>query len=241
MPAYNEEERIYENIREVEQALRQGGLDYEIVIVDDGSEDNTYREVARRAKENKRVKALRMEKNAGKGQALRTAFAACGGELVAFLDADLDLPPRQVVDYVKLMRGQDADLVSGAKMHPRSKLVYPLGRRIVSRIYSFVVFVLFSLPIRDTQTGIKLFRRRVLERVFPLMLVKRYAFDLELLVLANYLRYRIVEAPVQVISRRPMGRIKLRDYYVTGNDTLAIFYRLRVRKYYQKKLGNREP
>ena len=239
MPAYNEEGHIYDNVREVEKALAKARLDFEIVVVDDGSADGTYREAARRARATPRVKAVRLADNAGKGQALRAGFGAARGELVAFLDADLDLPPRQVAEYVKRLEREDADVVCAAKMHPESKLAYPAGRRFVSRIYSLIVLVLFSLPLRDTQTGLKLFRRRVLERVFPVMLVKRYAFDLELLVLANYLHYRILEAPVEVVSRRPMGRIKLRDFYVTGNDTLAIFYRLRIRKYYQKRLGGR--
>ena len=240
MPAYNEGERIHANLREVEKRLAAQKLDFEIVVVDDGSADNTFAECRRRAKQSKRVRAVRLKQNAGKGQALRRGFAVSRGELVAFLDADLDLPPQQLGDYIRRMERYDAELVIGAKMHPESKLVYPLHRRLVSRVYFFLVMLLFALPLRDTQTGIKLFRRRVLERVFPAMMVKRYAFDLELLVLANYLGYRIIQAPVQLVSRRPMGRIKWRDYYVTGNDTLAVFYRLRIKRYYQKKLGVRK-
>ncbi len=239
VPAYNEAGNIYRNIREIERALKTGGLDYELIVVDDGSGDDTYREIRRRVKETPRVKGLRLNCNVGKGQALRAAFKLSRGELVAFLDADLDLPPDQLVDYVKIMEREDAEVVSGAKMHPESKLEYPLGRSIVSRCYSLIVLMFFSLPLRDTQTGLKLFRRRVLARIFPVMMVKRYAFDLELLVLAHYLRYRIIEAPVRIVSRRPMGRIKLHDYYVTGNDTLAVFYRLRIKRYYQRKLGGR--
>jgi len=239
MPAYNEADTIYQNIREVETALKRARLDYEIIVIDDGSHDTTQRETRRRATENRRVKSVRLARNAGKGQALQAGFRACRGELVVFLDADLDLPPAQVADYVKLMEEEDADLVIGAKMHPDSQLQYPLHRRIVSRCYSLIILLLFTLPLRDTQTGLKLFRRRVLVRVFPVMMVKRYAFDLELLVLAHYLRYRIIEAPVEIVSRRPMGRIRLRDYYVTGNDTLAVFYRLWIRRYYQKRLGKR--
>lgn len=132
------------------------------------------------------------------------------------------------------MRNRRADVVIGSKHHPASKLHYPFARKVISRIYALVLKILFNLPLRDTQTGLKIFKHDVLKRVFPKVLCKRYAFDLELLVNANRLGYRVAEAPVVLNFRRPVkwGRIGLNDIYLTGLDTLAIFYRMYILKYY---------
>jgi hypothetical protein len=94
--------------------------------------------------------------------------------------------------------------------------------------------MLFGLPLRDTQTGLKLFRREVLKQAFPKVLIKRFAFDLELLVLAHHMGYRITEAPVIVNYRMKYGHIGLRAVFNIFWDTLAVFYRLRIKKYYDR-------
>jgi len=95
--------------------------------------------------------------------------------------------------------------------------------------------MLFGLPLRDTQTGLKLFRREVLRRVFRKMLVKRYAFDLEILALAHHFQYRIAQAPVTLRPQRRRDRIWLVDIYHTLWDTLAIFYRMHILRYYDRE------
>ena len=132
------------------------------------------------------------------------------------------------------MNENQADVVIGSKRHPESKLDYPTQRKIISSIYFLLIKLLFNLPIKDTQTGLKLFKHKVLERVFPKVLVKRYAFDLELLVNIHHLGYKIIEAPITLNYQRIMGRIRLKDLYYTGIDTLAIFYRLYFLRYYNK-------
>jgi hypothetical protein len=93
---------------------------------------------------------------------------------------------------------------------------------------------LFGLPVRDTQTGIKLFKREVLERVLPRVLVKRFAFDLELLANVHHFGYRIVEAPVVVNFNRVCSRLHLPAVWNVFVDTLAIFYRMRILRYYDR-------
>lgn len=239
MPAHNEGAGIYDNLKETLKILQGNSRDYEIIVVDDGSSDNTHEEAARFAAENPRVKLLRNETNLGKGGALREGFAESTGDRVVFLDADLDLHPSQLQVFFDCMRDTDAGVVIGSKRHPRSKLHYPLHRKIVSAVYFFLIKLLFRLPIHDTQTGMKLFEREVLDKVFPLMLVKRFAYDLELLVLAHRCGYKIAEAPVVVDFRPNMDRkmkswIGLRDIFDTWWDTMAIFYRLYILRYYDK-------
>ena len=234
MPAFNEGRHIYRNVAETRRALQEIGRPYEIIVIDDCSADDTAAEVARAVADFGEVRLRRNETNGGKGWALKSGFKAATGDLVAFVDADLDIHPRQLGLYLRTMEEQNADVVIASKRHPASVLDYPSHRRAISAVYFWIVKVLFGLPIRDTQTGLKLFRREVLDRAFHRILVKRWAFDLELLVNVHHLGYRIVDAPVQIDFQRKLGRMKCRDLYYTGLDTLAIFYRLRFLKFYDR-------
>lgn len=238
MPAYNESGHIYGNIRETWRVLSRTKCSFEIVVVDDGSTDSTFEEARRAARDLDNgpgaVKVVRYGLNSGKGGALKEGFRSVTGDYVVFLDSDLDLHPSQLHGLFKTMRNRRADVVIGSKHHPDSKLDYPGYRKFISRTYALILKVLFNLPLRDTQTGLKVFDYRVLERVFPRVLCKRYAYDLEILVNADRLGYRVVEAPVVLNFRRPMkfGRIGFGDLYATGMDTLAIFYRMHILRYY---------
>jgi len=240
MPAHDEGAGIYDNLKETLKVLQGGSRDYEIIVIDDGSSDNTYEEASRFAAENPCVKLVKNQTNLGKGGALREGFGASSGDRIVFLDADLDLHPSQLQVFFDYMRNESASVVIGSKRHPRSKLYYPIHRKIVSAVYFFLVKLMFRLPIHDTQTGMKLFEREVLESVFPQMLVKKFAYDLELLVLAHRRGYKIAEAPVVVdfrpnIDRKIKHWIDLRDIYTTWWDTMAIFYRLYLLRYYDRQ------
>jgi glycosyltransferase involved in cell wall biosynthesis len=236
MPAYNEGPRIRANILAVDRIFRAMGRPFEIIVVDDGSGDWTFEEACRAAKGVRHIIVKRMEVNQGKGWALKEAFRLARGEWVVFLDSDLDIDPSQIELFFRVQKKHAADVVIGSKRHPDSKLAYPLKRRIVSAGYFFLVKLLFRLPLRDTQTGLKLFRREVLQSVFPRVLVKRYAFDLELLVLAHHFGFSIVEAPVIVNYTGKFGHIGLRAIFNIWWDTMAVFYRLRIKKTYERRV-----
>jgi glycosyltransferase involved in cell wall biosynthesis len=234
MPAYNEGAQICANIEAVHKMIKTFKQSYEIIVVDDGSGDWTWEEASKAAKHLKNVTVKRNEVNQGKGWALKEAFRLAKGEIIVFLDSDLDIDPAQLEIFFKILRESSSDLVIGSKRHPDSKLDYPLKRRIISAGYFFLVKLLFGLPIRDTQTGLKIFKRSVLTRVFPKVLIKRYAFDLELLVLANHFGFSIAEAPVIVKYRGKFGHIGLSTIFNIAWDTAAVFYRLRIKKHYDK-------
>jgi glycosyltransferase involved in cell wall biosynthesis len=234
MPAYNEGARIRSNILAVDRIFKAMRRPYEIVVMDDGSGDWTFEEAKAAAKGRRHIKVARHDVNQGKGWTLKEAFRLCKGEWVVFLDSDLDIDPSQLAIFFEIQRAGGADVVIGSKRHPLSKLKYPAKRRVISAGYFFLVKLLFQLPLRDTQTGLKLFRREVLRAVFPKVLVKRYAFDLELLVLAHHLGFKIDEAPVIVEYRGKFGHIGLRAIFNIWWDTMAVFYRLRIKRYYQK-------
>lgn len=235
MPAYNEASHIVSNVLETARTLSEFGYDFEIIVVDDGSPDKTYLQAARLlASHPERVRVVHYAENCGKGNALMCGTAYARGDFVLFLDADMDLHPIQLPTFFGIMDATGADVVIGSKRHAASKVDYPALRRLYSWTYYGVVNMLFGLPVKDTQTGMKLFRREVLDRVFPRVLVKRFAFDIELLANAHRLGYKIESAPVTLEFQRVAGRINWGDVYKILVDTAAIFYRMRILRYYDR-------
>jgi len=222
IPAYNEERVIQTTVDEVVAAL--GSRDFEILVVDDGSRDETHSRVQALAMANSRIRAVRYEFNHGKGYAQRHGFTASHGSLVAFLDADLDIHPRQIITFLEVMERTQADAVIGSKLHPASRIDYPWHRRFMSRVYFWLVRALFGLPVLDTQTGIKLFRRILLDKTLPDISADGFAFDLELLVRAYHLGYKIVDAPVILTFQRGIwGRLGFGAVWQILTDTLRVY------------------
>ena len=234
MPAYNEGNCIFENIRMTRGIMFEAGIDAEIVAVDDGSSDSTLEEIRRAAKAFDNVVVAGNPYNMGKGRALRSGFEYSSGEIIVFLDADLDLHPSQIKKLIDVIEDTPCDVVVTSKHHPESRLDYPFSRKIASWIYYIVISAMFNLPVRDTQTGLKVFRRKVLEDVLYRLLVKKFAYDVELLATAVRFGYRVFEVPVVLEFKRDLkwGRISIEDMFNLFIDTLAVFYRLKIMKYY---------
>jgi glycosyltransferase involved in cell wall biosynthesis len=233
IPAYNEADRIAETIRVTTEELRKLDCSYELLIVDDGSEDHTHhnaREVAEEYAEPGRgeVHVVTYDRNGGKGHAVRYGAARTRGVFVAFLDADLELHPRLLARLLKVQAETKADIVIGSKRHPESVIDYPRERKVYSTLYFYLCRLLFGLPVRDTQTGIKLVRGSFARQVLPLFQVDRFAYDLEMLAVGYNLGLSIVEAPIELTFNRPFGRIGLSDILGICWDTAAIWWRLRV-------------
>lgn len=233
IPAYNEADRIADTIRVTRQALHTLGCNYELLIVDDGSEDDTHRHAKQVAFEHTgpslgNVHVVTYDRNGGKGHAVRYGAAHTTGQFVAFLDADLELHPRLLARLLKVQAATNADLVIGSKRHPDSVIDYPRERKLYSTAYYYLCRLLFGLPVRDTQTGIKLVRGTFARQILPLLKVDRFAYDLEMLVVAHRLGLRIEEVPIELTFNRRFGRIGLRDIGGICKDTLRIWWRLRT-------------
>lgn len=234
MPAFNEAEVIERNILETIDTFKRFNLDFEIIVIDDGSTDDTLQKIKNISEKFTNVKVTRNMENYGKGRALKKGFRLATGQYVVFLDSDIDLHPAQIETFFDIMKLDNADIVIGSKRHPNSVLNYPLQRKIISSVYFFLIKIMFGLPIKDTQTGLKLFKYEVLKRVFPKIVVKAFAFDLEVLVNAHRLGYKIAEAPVIIDSKREFNRIGIYEIIEMWVDTMAIFYRMYILKYYDK-------
>jgi glycosyltransferase involved in cell wall biosynthesis len=233
VPAYREGPHIYRNLQRLLAELDQLGIHYEVIVVSDGNTDATVGEAERLR--SPKVKLLQYAVNRGKGYALSQGVRHASGDLITFIDADMELDPRGIKSFLDLMKAGEYDVILGSKRHPRSRVSYPWFRRLQSLAYQLLIALLFNLNIRETQTGLKLFRRQVLEDALPLLAVKRFAFDLELLVVAHHLGYRkMLEAPID-LRYQFASTIRPGVVWRILWDTAAIFYRLRIKKYYDRR------
>jgi glycosyltransferase involved in cell wall biosynthesis len=233
VPAYREGPRIHDNLKRLLSELDPIGCAYEVIVVSDGNGDETEAEVLRLGSQ--KVRLLAYATNMGKGYALSLGALRSEGDLVTFIDADMELDPRAISRFIELMKRHDEDIVIGSKRHPRSRVKYPVLRRLQSRCYQALVRLLFDLDVSDTQTGLKLFRRQVLVDALPLLAVKRFAFDLELLVVTQHLGFRRpAEAPIE-LTFQFQSTVRPQAVFQILWDTAAIFYRLRILKYYNRR------
>jgi len=230
MPMYNSED-IKKNIHAATNSLNGVTKDYEIILVNDGSTNDCFQQAKKL--ENKKLKVVGYSKNKGKGSAIKYGFGFVEGDYVAFVDSGRDINPKQLKDFIELMEKEDADIIIGSKRHPKSKVHYPPFRRIMSRFYQILNKILFNLDVKDTQVGIKLFKKKVLKKIMPKIAIKRFAFDLELLVLASKYKFKIIDAPI-ILRYRFKSTINLTAIFWMLLDTAAIFYRLKILKYYDK-------
>ncbi len=238
VPAYKQEKTIAKDLKKIKSALEKIRYDYEIICVVDGEDDDGYRQARKVA--DKKIKVIGYKHNRGKGYAVRYGMARSKGSLVAFIDAGMDIDPNGISMILEHMEWYGADIIVGSKRHPASKVEYPPLRRIYSIGYQLIIKVLFNLKIKDTQAGLKIFKREVLKKTLPRLLVKRFAFDVELLAVAKYLGFeRIYEAPIKIDPQQFefSSNIKTQTVFEILVDTLAIFYRLRILRYYRD--GNR--
>ena len=236
VPAYNEGEHIYDNLMTIDKALKAFASDYEIIAVNDGSSDNTGAEVARAAQDNPNIKDYGYDVNRGKGGAVSWGAMNSKGDVVGFIDADLDIPPELISGYVEAYVYTSADIVIGSKMHKNSKLEYPFARKVFSLCYYIMLKVLFGLKCHDTQTGLKLYNGDLIRTIAPLRKIDGYAFDIELLALATKKKAKLVEMPVTLNFTRgkSFGRIKFKDVWKMFTDTRKIWWNLKVKKSYFK-------
>ncbi len=233
VPAFREGKRIHDNLIRLIGELNKLGVTYEVVVVSDGNTDTTVSE-ARRVP-SQAIRVFHYPMNIGKGFALSCGVDQSTGVLVTFIDADMELDPATIGGFIEIMKASDCDAVIGSKRHPESAVAYPRFRRLQSALYQLLVRVLFNLNVRDTQTGLKLFRRQVLQEALPLLAIKRFAFDLELLVVARQLGYRnVCEAPIR-LDYQFESTVNLGSAWNVLWDTAAIFYRLRILRYYQHR------
>lgn len=233
VPAFNEEKAIFCTVKEIIQVLHElATKKYEIIVIDDGSIDQTYAQIKDLAQKFKgKVKTITYHPNMGKGYAIREGALIAEGEYIFYIDADLEIHPNQIKGFLELMQKTGADAIVGSKTTKGSQVKLPFKRKILSKGYYSLLKLLFHLPITDTQTGFKLFKKKALKECILKTTINRYAFDLELLSILNIHNYKIVESPI-LINHSRLRRIKFKDIFSIFKDTLSIFIRIYITKSY---------
>jgi len=236
IPAYNCATTILGDLQALHARLKYIALnrDFEIIVVDDGSDDDTYDRINEEAQEWGLCDyALELTENSGKGAALKEGFRYARGEYIVFMDADAQIDCEDLSCFFRIMDLYRAGAVIGNKRHLYSDVSYSPIRWVVSNTYNAICNFLFGIKLRDTQCGFKLFKREALAKVMPRLLVKRYAFDLELIVALKDNGIRVADAPVIVHEQQNSGSVNLNNIYMTALDTLAVWYR-RKKGWYKK-------
>ncbi len=197
IPAFNESARIGNALREVTACIDARGWRAEVLVVDDGSTDNTRSIVSDFARKHPAVRLLRNPSNRGKGYSVRHGMLEAVGEIAMFTDADLSAPIEEAELLFAAIRA-GADIAIGSRWldSDRQTAHQPLYRRFFGRCFNAVTRLLMRLPFADTQCGFKAFRRCTAQTIFQLQRIERWGFDPELLFIALQRGYRVEEVPV---------------------------------------------
>ena len=198
IPAYNEAARISPTLEKVLAHASQQGWQAEIIVVNDGSRDNTAEIVRGWARRNPAVKLVENPGNRGKGYSVRNGMLHAQGDILLFSDADLSSP---IYEAGKLFAALEngADMAIGSRWLNRALQTekQPLHRQLFGRIFNLLLRIVLNLKQKDTQCGFKAFTRPTADAIFPRQRIERWGFDPELLFLAQRLRFRVAEVPVE--------------------------------------------
>ncbi len=200
--AYNEEQRIGKSLLKIKSYLDGQNLDYEIIVVDDGSTDNTKQVVTDCKPEIGNLKIISYQINKGKGFALRQGVIASKGRKVLLSDADLSTPIEELDKLLPLISNKEHDIIIGSRALKASTIIVsqPWWRQGMGKIFNRFVKLLVLDGISDTQCGFKLFSGDVARSLFKDACIDRFAFDVEILALAKKRGYIVLEEPVKWIN-----------------------------------------
>jgi dolichyl-phosphate beta-glucosyltransferase len=193
IPAYNEEHRIQKTLEKIINYLKRKKYNYEIIIVDDGSKDNTIN-VIKNIKD-KKIKILKNEINRGKGYSVKKGILNAKKDWILFSDADLSTPIEELDNFTKYL---DYDIIIGSRNLKESNIMIhqPFYRAYPGKIFSYLVRLITIRGIKDTQCGFKLFKKEIAHKIFNKQTIDRWGFDVELMYIAHKYKYKIKELPV---------------------------------------------
>jgi len=230
IPAYNESARLGATLEKVLAYVRAQGWDAEVIVVNDGSRDNTADIVRAFSAKNPMLRLVENPGNRGKGYSVRNGMLNSRGQIVLFSDADLSSP---IEEAPKLFQALDegADIAIGSRWLRSETQTQrqPLHRQLFGRIFNLVLRLTLGLQFADTQCGFKAFRQPAVQAIFPLQKIERWGFDPEILFLARKFKFKVREIPVAWAhregtsinplldgSRMVMEMLRVRWYDLTG-------------------------
>jgi glycosyltransferase involved in cell wall biosynthesis len=223
IPAYNESERLAFSLPKILDYVRQRELPSEIIVVNDGSQDNTADVVRRFMALNPDVRLVENPGNRGKGYSVRNGMLHATGDVMLFTDADLSSPIYEADKLFAAIK-QGADVAIGSRWLQRELQTerQPWYRQVYGRLFNFALRVVLGLKYRDTQCGFKAFTRRAVQAIFTRQRVERWGFDPELLFLADKFELRTAEVPVEWAHDHRSKISPVRDGLKMGVEMLTV-------------------
>ncbi|MDO9231635.1 MAG: glycosyltransferase [bacterium] len=198
IPCYNGGKFIRQNVEKINDHLENNFLDYEIIIVNDGSFDNTREEILQAKKNLPKLILVDNKINSGKGHAVKSGILKSRYETVMFLDADLAIPIESLENFIEALN-DGFDIAIASRFVPGLKVTKPVlwYRQFMEKIFRLLrMAITNNYSIQDTQCGFKVFSRETAMKIFPLMTIDRFAFDAEVIFIAVKNGYRIKELPI---------------------------------------------
>ncbi|MEO8638225.1 MAG: dolichyl-phosphate beta-glucosyltransferase [Candidatus Taylorbacteria bacterium] len=199
IPAYNEEKRIVRTIEDSHEYLKTQNYEYEIIVVNDGSNDGTSKIVGDLSRAYPRVRLINLENNKGKGFAVKEGMRLSRGQFKLFMDADNSTTIANVDRFLPYLQKDIYDIVISSRQRPDSRILVeqPKARRFLGGVWRLVVKMIVPLALSDSQNGFKLFRREAANFLFSKQTIERWAFDVEILALARKFNFNIKEVGVE--------------------------------------------
>lgn len=233
IPCYNEEEIIINTIKQTTTYLSQKPFPFEIIVVDDGSTDKTTA-LLQGAGGNtgvnpKVLQILQNKKNRGKGYSIRKGMLAAKGKYRLFMDADLSTPLSTIDEVLFLIRKYDVVIASRRIRGSKIKVAQPFHKTLLGTIGSHLIELVIE-GIKDTQCGFKIFRKEIVETIFPRLEIDRWAIDVEVLAAISVNGFSIVQHPVCWSNTRKSS-VKLKDYFLFLRDLYRVKSNLKQQKY----------
>src|SRR5919106_4839228 len=230
IPVFNQQDKVAYSLRRITQVVKSYFKDYELIVVNDGSTDDTLTTLKYLAltDQQQHLRILSYTPNRGKGYAVRQGILHSRGEVVMFLDGDLDIAPDSIKDYVESL--STADLVIASKRHPESSVTIPRSRALLSRAFNLLIRMATGSSQKDTQAGFKVGRGEIMRTIFRSASINRYAFDVELFTIASILHLKVHEMPVIMKIDR---RFNTKEIVRMLADVARISYKHRIAHYYQ--------
>lgn len=227
VPAYNEATRIVGTLRSIKEYCSAKLPEHEILVVDDGSKDHTARLARDALGEDPRYRVLVLDRNRGKGYAVKHGVMSSRHPFVLFSDADLSTPVQEL-EKLAVYAGDDVAVIASRGL-PDSEIVMrqPRYRETMGKVFNLAVRLLVAPGIRDTQCGFKLFGQQVVQDIFPILRTDRFAFDVEIVALCLRRGFRVVEVPVRWYNDSRSRVNPVKDSAVMLKDLVKVWWRVR--------------